>query len=419
MKAVPALLLAVLVIGAALHSTPSEDKVTLPKTLPEQPRLVGYYASWNSYNGFSPENIRAELLTHLNYAFATVSRDGTAALGDPCADVGECGRETNDKTEGNFKQLRRLKKRHPHLKVLIAIGGWKGSTNFSDAAATPHSRQQFVSSALALFLDNWPGLFDGFDLDWEYPVRGGHPENTYRRQDRENYTLLISEFRRQLDERRNVQEGRYLLTIASPATPDQMANFELARVKDYVDWVNVMTYDYHTGGRVAHFNAPLYAMPNDPSPHLNVHATVHAYLQKGVPAPQITVGAPFFGHGYAGVGPDRYGLLQSAERNSPEPSSGGIEWGVGAVRFRDLTEATRRGFRRFWQSDAQVPWLFNPETRIWISYDDAQSLGAKAAYVREQGLGGMMIWELGGDDGTLLECLHRQLTAQPLPSIEP
>jgi chitinase len=94
-----------------------------------------------------------------------------------------------------------------------------------------------------------------------------------------------------------------------------------------------------------------------------------------------------------------------------------VDWGVGQIRFRQLQNADKRGFQRFWQAAAQVPWLFNPESRVWISYDDSRSLGAKAAYVRHHHLGGVMIWELGGDDGTLLDELHRRLI--PTPFVAP
>ena len=135
-------------------------------------RIVGYYASWGVRRGAPVSAIRGELLTHINYAFARVTPEGLAALGDPCVDIGECAAGVEDPNPvpgGNFEQLRLLKQRFPHLKVLISFGGWSGSRYFSDAAATPEARRRFVESALDLFIRQHPGVFDGIDIDWEYP----------------------------------------------------------------------------------------------------------------------------------------------------------------------------------------------------------------------------------------------------------
>jgi len=413
-KIFAAALFSMLAISIPSGPAPSSSQSSASRKAPlPQVRIVGYYASWDAHRGHFADAIRGELLTHVNYAFAKISDEGTAVLGDSCLDVGDClpeRGETAPSPGGNFAHLHRLKESYPHLQILIAIGGWTWSENFSNVALTPNSRERFVASALELFLDRWPGLFDGFDLDWEYPVAGGRAENTYRPDDWENYALLIAEFRRQLD-RRSVADGRgYLLTIAAPAVP-QGANVGWSRIGAHVNWINLMTYDYHTGGNIAHFNAPLYAAPDDPTPHLNVHATVQRYLDAGVPREQIAIGLPFFGQGYGGVAATREGLFQAAQQDGLEDKNATQEWGIGAVPFRQLRDAHERSFRRFWHSEAQVPWLFNPERRVWISYDDSQSLGLKSDYVRKHNLGGVMIWELGGDDGTLLEGVHRRLNS--------
>ena len=374
------------------------------------PRIVGYYASWTAYGGYSPDRIPGGLLTHVIYAFANISDDGRVILGDACLDAGRCeGRFSAAQTPGgSFAQMRKLKKRHPHLKILVAIGGWNWSRNFSDSALSAESRSRFVSSALELLLDQWPGLFDGFDLDWEYPVAGGLPENRYRPDDWRNYALLIAEFRRQLDSRSVADSRRYLLTVAAPASPAHaMEKPVWEEIGALVDWVNLMTYDYHTGGSMTHFNAPLFAVTDDPAPDMNVHATVQRYLAAGVPAEKITMGLPFFGHGFGGVQSDGDGLFQAAKPHSSEK-----EWGVGAVSFRELQKQRKPTLTRYWHPEAKVPWLFDREARIWISYDDAESIARKLDYVLSHALGGIMIWELSGDDGSLLPAIHGRLLSK-------
>ncbi len=187
-------------------------------------RLVGYYASWTRRTrGFLPEQVRGDLLTHLNYAFAVIDPSTLTARS---ADA--------DLDAENFASLLALKQKYPHLKVLLSIGGWTDSGYFSDMALSAASRQRFIQSCCQNFLDAYPGVFDGFDLDWEYPVSNGLPENHRRPEDKANFTALMYEFRQVLDARSSTetqhtgQEVYYFLTAALPAGLHQLQDsFEL------------------------------------------------------------------------------------------------------------------------------------------------------------------------------------------------
>ena len=362
-------------------------------------RVIGYFFGPTVNRGFSASTIQGDQLTHINYAFGQILPDGTATLANPSIDT------------LNFKALRELKQRYPHLKVLISFGGWGGSKYFSDAAATAESRARFIESTLVQFLRPYPGVFDGVDLDWEYPTGGGIPGNVARPEDSETLTALVSEFRRALDAEAAQPAGRYLITAATPAGPAQLRKYEMAKLAELMDFINVMTYDYHTGGTLAHFNAPLASGPDDPSPNLNIKTTVAAYLAAGVPANKLVIGVPFYGYGYAPVGAKDHGRFQPIERDSTRDTTTAAprpKW-VGAVRFYQIRDVLNDGFTRYFDDVARVPWLYNPTTRVWVTYDDAESIGEKAAYVRENGLGGVMFWELSGDDGSLLARIAERL----------
>ena len=393
-------------LALALTACATAPSPAPPSPTAEGPKIVAYLASWGVRSkGTRIADLPGERLTHVIYAFANVGADGMMALEDACLDAGRCGSGTATATAGNFGQLRALKERHPHLKVLVAVGGWTRSVNFSDAALTSESRQRFARSGIELFLRGWPGLFDGFDIDWEYPVFGGARENVTRPEDRQNFTLLLTELRRQLDAEGARDGRRYLLTAATAAGPRLIASLELDRVAPVLDWLNVMTYDYHSGSAIAHFNAPLHAAASDPTPFYNVDSTVALYLRGGVPARKIVVGVPFYGRAYGGVHGANGGLFQPA---TPPPR----EWATG-LDYRQIAakNLTTQGFTRFWNPEALVPWLHNDSLGVFISYDDAESIGLKAGFVRERGLGGVMIWEIGGDDGTLMSAIHDRLNA--------
>ena len=363
-------------------------------------RVVGYLASWGVRSkGASIANLPARNLSHIFYAFADIARNGSVTLSDPCVDVGACGKGAAwpSVAGGNFGEIKKLKSRFPHLRLAISIGGWAGSARFSDAALTDASRKRFAGSALDVFIRRWPGIFDGIDIDWEFPVQGGLKGNVERPEDKQNFTLLLAELRRQLNAQGAKDRRRYELTIAASARPSEIANIEVGRIVPLLDFINVMTYDYHTGGSIAHFNAPLYPAAHDPTPELTVDASMRAFEAGGVPRDKLLVGVPFFAKAYGGVANTNDGFLQ--------PSSGPPRnWrdSDGDWRRLSVTRLKDRRYTRHWEAGAKVPWLYDSSTGTWISYDDPESVRAKVEYVRAQGLGGVVIWELGGDDGRLM-----------------
>jgi chitinase len=341
------------------------------------------------------------MLTHVNYAFARVSDQGECILGDEYADTQFLYHDDppDQAPAGNFRQFQLLKEKYPHLKTLISVGGWSWSDQFSDAALTADSRATFARSCVA-FMTQYG--FDGIDIDWEYPTGGGLVPGAGRPEDTANFTLMLAELRAQLDAQ-GAQDGvHYLLTIAAPTGPGNYAGIQLGQIHPYLDWINVMAYDFHgSWDATTNFNAPLYGTAADPGS--NTDAAMTAYLAAGIPAEKLVVGVPFYGHGWQGVADHNHGLYQ--------PASGPTE--PDSFSYRDLVTNYLDRYPRYWQDEAQVPWLYSAEDQIMISYDDPESLAIKAAYVKERGFGGVMFWELSQDtaDHALLQALTDTLRA--------
>ncbi|MBI5959816.1 MAG: hypothetical protein HY866_13835, partial [Chloroflexi bacterium] len=180
---------------------------------PSSYKVVGYFIAWGIYDReYYVTAIPAELLTHINYAFANVSENGECILGDEWADI-QIPYPTDAEDapiKGNLNQLRLLKEKYPHLKTLLSVGGWTWSDRFSDAALTPESRAKFAASCVALVRQYG---FDGLDVDWEYPTGGGLNPDAGRPEDTENFTLMLEELRRQFDAQGEQDGGiHYLLT---------------------------------------------------------------------------------------------------------------------------------------------------------------------------------------------------------------
>ncbi len=360
-------------------------------------RVIGYFAAWGVYaRDYHVAEIPAAQLTHVNYAFANISADGRCTLGDPYADIDrfyEGDSWDAGALRGSFHQLQLLKEAHPHLQTLISVGGWTWSGRFSDVALTAESRAAFAGSCVDFVVQYG---FDGIDIDWEFPDGGGLQGNTERDGDAERFVLLLQALRDALDAR-----GDYLLTIAAGTGPAHIAGLDLPAVAAPLDWVNLMTYDFHGGwDQVTGFNAPLYG-----DDALDVDSAVQSYLDAGVPPDKIVVGMPFYGRGWSGVGPTNDGLYQPAT-SLPQGT-----YEAGMFDYHDLAANYVPTMTRHVSDTAGVPWLYDAARQLMISYDDPESLGRKCDYIDAHNLGGAMLWELSGDtaDSQLLDVLSDRL----------
>jgi chitinase len=248
--------------------------------------VVGYFPSWGVVTkSFSVMDVKGDLITHLHYAFANISEDGLCVVGDPKIDlgVGEDGR--CEKFGGNFADLEKLKEKYPNLKVIISVGGWNWSKNFSKVAESEESREKFVKSCVETFImgdfgscGKHPGIFDGIDIDWEFPVSGGKYPG--RPEDRKNYTLLLRDIRKILDEVEEKTGKHYTLSIAGGTSPDFIfKNTEMKEIGKIVDYVVVMTYDFHGSWSRTGFNSNLYQYDEDPTSEIyNVDTVISSYI---------------------------------------------------------------------------------------------------------------------------------------------
>jgi chitinase len=402
-------------------------------------RQVGYFIQWGIYGrAFFVKNLdtsgAAARLTHVNYAFANVAPEGadvTCQSGDVWADyqrpasaqesVDGVADQWGEPLNGNFGQLLKLKSRHPGLKAIISLGGWTWSKYFSDAALTPASRQAFVSSCVDRFIKgNLPslgpgdaggpgsaaGVFDGIDLDWEWPGSEGNAGNIIRPEDRTNFTLLLAEFRRQLDAYGHQTGKRYELTAFLPAAPAKItAGFEGRKIFRYLDFATMQGYDFHgTWESVTNQQSALRVPTGAPStPDFSIDSSVNAWLTAGAPRDRLVIGIPYYGQGWTGVTGGGDGLFQPASGAAPGT------WAAGNEDYKVLK--TLAGFTVHRDLGAGHAWLFDGTT-FW-TYDDPLTVLQKAIYIRLRGLGGAMVWELSGDDAgaTLTRTIHIGLTA--------
>jgi chitinase len=281
---------------------------------------------------------------------------------------------------------------------------------------TKDARERFVSSCIDLFIKGnipapgWGGMggpgaaagvFDGIDIDWEWPGSEGNTGNVISDQDKGNLTRLLEEFRKQLDRYGKATGKDYLLTQFLPAAPAKIdAGFEAKEIFKYLDFGSVQGYDLHGAWEsLTNHQSNLYTSSSDPAdPRFSVDDTVAAYLQRGAPRDQIVVGVPFYSRGWTGVAPANHGLYQAS--SGPAPGT----WEAGVDDYKVTKGLLSSGFTRY--SDATgAAWLFDGTT-FW-TFDDPQVMAGKTQYVNENRLGGIMFWELSGDtaDGELIRAI--------------
>lgn len=369
-------------VGGGARAAPAPTDTGMDSGGAGDYRIIGYVTG-----GERLPPIHARKLDVINYAFAQVNPQHEVYLPDANA-------------ASNLTALVALRRDNPKLKLVLSIGGW-GAGHFSEAAATGSARQRFADSAVALVQRH---DLDGLDIDWEYPAHPG-PGISHSPQDKPNFTRLLQALRARLDTLGAANGGRrYLLTIAA-ADGEAARGLEIAGIAKVLDWINLMTYDFYgsltptTGHHAALFRSRSAA----PGSRTTAQA-VDEFLAAGVPPRKLHVGLAFYGRTFGDVVVDDHGLHQRFG------SDGGF------VSWQDIARdyLGRNGYVRYWDEQAQAAWLWNPQQRRLISYEDPQALRAKARFVRERGLGGVMYWEQRQDPDEQLLDVVRDALAEPV-----
>jgi len=406
--------------------------------------LGGYFEEWSIYYaGYNIANLQqngvADKLTHLMYAFANVTASATAPNSDACAIADSwadyaspylpsvSGAPYTGPLYGNFAAIQQLKQLHPNLKVLMSIGGASAANTaaFVTAASTPRGRKALAASCIDMFVKgniapgiSAPGLFDGFNIDWEFPTAA----------DKTNFTLLLRDFRLQLNALSQTTGKQYVLSFDGPAGAQNYTNIQLRAAAKQVDFITIDGYNY-AGSWDTQTNhaSPLFDDPQDPNygQGLDIDSTVKAYLKAGVPPSKYTMGLPLYGAGWTGVPNVNGGLYQNSTGPSPvllangtglcpdlSGNTGGCDFLLtpGIATYATLSTLTGNGYSRSFDAQRGAVSLYNPTTETFYTYDDPLTALLKMVYINNRvpgGLGGAYVWALKDDDanGTMVKTM--------------
>ncbi|MFB7468002.1 glycosyl hydrolase family 18 protein [Streptomyces sp. NPDC056224] len=444
---------------------------------------IAYYDQWSVYgNAFYPKHLDtrgiAGKLDVINYSFGNIhptdltcfeankaaGDDNNPNAGDGAGDsyadyqksfsaadsVSGAADTWNQPIVGVFNQFKQLKAKYPHLKINISLGGWTYSKYFHNAALTDASRKKFVSSCIDQYIKGdlpveggyggagtAAGIFDGIDIDWEYPgSSGGHLGNNYGPEDKANYTLLLKEFRTQLDAYGAANGGKkYLLTAALPAGQDKIKYIETDKIGSYLDYANIMTYDMHgawDGDGPAYHQSPLQpsaADPTDPiAPGTEKYSIDNAIdswidgnpaygIAGGFPANKLTLGYEFYYRGWKGVpAGTTNGLAQPATGASgARPTS----QQAGIALYKELGGIVDNPATTFWDDQAKASYFYKDGE--FFTGLNQRSVQARVDYGKQRGLAGAMMYSLLGLDAntTLLNQISDALGGSTQPPVTP
>ncbi|QNM98962.1 chitinase C-terminal domain-containing protein [Chitinimonas koreensis] len=451
-------------------------------------RIIGYFTSWrtgkNGLPAYLAKDIPWNKITHINYAFAHIDSANKISVNETVAGNEATGMEwpgvagaEMDSTltyKGHFNLLNKYKKQNPGVKTLISIGGWAETGGYFGGdgnrvasggfySMTTNANGSINTAGINTFADSVVAFlrkynFDGADLDYEYPTtmsKAGNPLDWAVSEPRlaglqASYRELLKVLRQKLDQASVADNRYYMLTIASPSSGYLLRGMETFQGVQYLDYVNMMTYDLH--GAWNEFVGPNAALFDDGKDaelaKWGVYTTsqyggigylntdwAYRYFRGALPAGRINVGVPYYTRGWKGVTGGTNGLWGTSAKSTQcgpgltecgtgatgidniwhDLDANGVEMGAGSnpmwhaknleegivpsyLGLYGLTAADLVGtYARNYDATLVAPWLWNASKKVFLSTEDETSIARKAQWVIDNGIGGVMFWELAGD----------------------
>ncbi|MBC3765464.1 glycoside hydrolase family 18 protein [Neptunicella marina] len=373
----------------------------------KQAVIASYYASDGNIEAI--KQLPAHKLTHILYAFIAICGDNSGAdkqtqlaIKKACKDKKNYSAVLfNPAAKAELDAFKQLKQQHAQLKVLPSFGGWILSQPFHDIVKTQDNLAYFVKSAVELIAEY--DVFDGIDIDWEYPGGGGNQQpildGAAADNERIQYTNMMKLLRHKMDQLALKTGRTYLLSAAVNGMPYKVNAIDWRGVIPYMDYVFAMTYDFAVGdGRAAHHTN----LFSDASGSMSASAMLENLLVAGVPSQKLVMGAAFYGRGWTQSGWQGEAFADNSQSVS-----------TGSYQYRELIDQPPAGYVYGFDKKAQAPYFYNSANDGFISFDDARSIEAKARWAKQKDLAGIFSWQIRQDNGDLLDAMLKGFAAKP------
>jgi len=369
---------------------PDYDNLPLTNGLSGDYKIVCYFTNWATYRQggdgkFDPEHIDPKICTHIIYGFAVLDQNNLIIKShDPYADLSD-GYSGKDM----YRKVTEFKKHG--IKVTLALGGWNDSkgSKYSKLVNNPAARARFITHVID-FIEKYD--FDGLDLDWEYPSCWQTDCKEEHYSDKAAFTAWVSELRAAFN-----PKGLLLSAAVSPSKKIMDVGYDVPSIARDLDWINVMTYDYHGqwDKKTGHV-APFYGHPDDDFYYFNANFTMNYWIESGAPPSKLVMGMPLYGQSFTLNDKSEHGLNAPARGGG---SAGPATRAKGFLAYHEICRNIKSGWTVV-KDDAiptrMGPYAYNGDQ--WVGFDDKDMIRKKSQYVRDMGLGGGMVWALDLDD---------------------
>lgn len=420
-----------------ISSQVEQSKVQANKTDFDR-KIVGYFPEWAyrsaEHNYFNVTDLQWDSLTHIQYSFAMVDPStNKITLGDKFAaleedfkgmDLSYNGQkielDTSLPYKGHFNVLQQMKKKYPDVELLMSVGGWAGSRGFYTMLDTDEGINTFVQSCVD-FVRQYN--FDGIDIDFEFPSstsQSGNPEDfdvsePRRKTINARYNIMMKKLNQALDKAAEEDNKQYRLTAAVSASSWVLGGVDSNEYAKELDFLSIMSYDYHGGwNEFVENQANIYPDPADREtanmimPVLGMDWSYKYY--RGVLSPEkILMGIPYYTRGWENVqggngsglhgtsrtpATGKYNLWGDLDKNGNQiPAGANPLWHVLNLMEQDPN------LKVHWDDVGKVPYVWQNDEKVFLTFENEQSIDERLKYIEEKNLGGALIWVMDGDYG--------------------
>ncbi|MFI3211017.1 MAG: glycosyl hydrolase family 18 protein [Peptostreptococcaceae bacterium] len=401
-------------------------------------KLVGYFPEWSykeeSHNFFDVADLQWDSLTHIQYSFAQVNQEtNKLELCDTEAAIEEdfSNHELVHKGEvitideslpykGHFNIITQMKEKYPDVKVTMSVGGWAASRGFYTMLDTDAGIKSFVDSCVDFVREYG---FDGIDVDFEFPSstsQSGNPDDfdlsePRRKTINARYNLMMKELNAALDKAGEEDGKDYLCTAAVSASSWVLGGVDDHSYVNDLDFLSMMTYDFHGGwNNFVENQANIYSDPADRETAGMLMPVLSAdwafkYYRGVLPAEKILMGVPYYTRGWENVqggngsglhgtsntpATGKYNVWADLDANgNPIPAGVNPIWHVLNLMDQDPN------LQLHWDEVGKVPYVWQNNEKVFLTFENEQSIDERLKYIEENNLGGALIWVMDADYG--------------------
>ncbi len=337
-------------------------------------KIVSCYVYTGTFNSRPVDDILLDTVDIINYSFVDPNADGTITVSQDYVT------KLNKFKDAAYEKGVRI--------VMCVSGTHDDATDLATISASDELRAIFVTSIIEAIQKYG---FAGVDIDWEYPTDNGT-----------KFTTLMADLYAAVKE----YDSELLVTAAIPAGPFSYPRYSLKNSIEYMDYINIMSYDM--GCDLMYHHAALYKSSMTYN-GCSVEESVNVFKNLGVPLNKMIIGAAFYGR-KTEVSTFNYNSSTGLATGTVN-KNGTVGASLGYTTIYNTYLNNNASAKVYWDNTAKANYIYDSNTKMFVTYESEKSLQAKCEYVISKDVKGIMWWDYGSDStGTLITALNSYLS---------